>query len=252
MGRARASFGFLLAVATLLLAPALAAQSLSPLAGKLYGSGNRNLVILLHGDVSSGGAADYLYPLAASVASAKTGTIAAAVLRPGYFDASGQKSTGSNNGRSDHYTSRNNALVADTILNLKKQIKPSRVIVIGHSGGSAQLGVIIGRYPGLIDTAILASCPCDIKTWRASRNASAWPASQSPVDFVNKVGKGTRIIAVNGSSDSNTRPALAKAYVELARTAGLDASYIEIPSTAHNLTSGYSEKLRQIAIRELK
>lgn len=243
---------FFAVLATTFFAVAAHAQTLSPLAGKVFGSGNRNLVVVLHGDVSGGGAADYMYALAASIASAKAGTTAVALLRPGYYDRGGQKSKGSNNNRSDHYTSANNALVAQTIQNLKSQLKPNRVSVIGHSGGAAQLGVIIGRYPDLIDVAVLASCPCDINAWRISRGKSSWPASQSPTKFLAKVSKRTKIILVNGTGDTNTRPLLAQNYMKQAQSLGLQASYVPVSGASHNLSSSYSAKLREIATRELK
>jgi pimeloyl-ACP methyl ester carboxylesterase len=167
------------------------AQQFGPLNGKSFGSGNRVLVVLLHGDVPRGGPADYLYETASELARASGGTTAVALLRPGYYDSQGQRSAGSDHGRRDSYTARNNDLVAQSIQALKSRHRPRRVVVMGHSGGAAQLGSIIGRYPGLVDSALLVSCPCDVRRWHPN-----WTQSQSPIQYVRGIGRGTRIRAI--------------------------------------------------------
>ena len=81
----------LISVAVLLLA-ATAARAVepAPLTGAVYGSGADALVIVLHGDVSRGGASDYHYPFAEKVAAQNPGATVVALLRPGYYDDEGQ------------------------------------------------------------------------------------------------------------------------------------------------------------------
>ncbi|MDW3118416.1 MAG: alpha/beta hydrolase [Roseovarius pacificus] len=180
----------LAALLVLGLASMAMAQSPGPLNGQVFGSGNRALVVVVHGDVSKGGPATYHYDLARRIADQNRGVTVFALVRPGYTGQSGAKSPGSNNGRRDHYTKQNNALVAKTIQNLAKATGNSKVIGIGHSGGAAQVGAIAGMYPGLIDSAILVSCPCNITEWRAKRGKSAWRNSLSPHTYI-KHARGT-------------------------------------------------------------
>ncbi|WP_299354023.1 alpha/beta hydrolase [uncultured Shimia sp.] len=228
------------------------AQSPGPLQGKVYGSGNRALVVVQHGDVSSGGAANYHYDFARSVARANKNVTVFALLRPGYSDGKGLKSKGSNSGRRDHYTKTNNKLVAQTIQAMAKQVGTSKIIGVGHSGGAAQLGGVLGLAPGLLDSAILVSCPCDIATWRSKRGKSAWPksASQSPHKQISKIAKGTRITLVVGTNDSNTFPDLSKDYVAAAKARGLSAQYVPVNGAGHGF-SGTQSTVRKLVKTEI-
>ncbi|MCV2894097.1 alpha/beta hydrolase family protein [Lentibacter sp. XHP0401] len=213
------------------------AQSAGPLAGKVFGGGNAGLVVVLHGDVSSGGAADYHYDIAQKIASQNKGVTVLAMLRPGYSDGMGQKSKGSNNQRRDHYTKQNNKLVAQTIQAMAKQVGTSKIVAIGHSGGAAQLGVIIGAYPNLVDSAILVSCPCDIPRWRAMKGRKNWTKSQSPHKFTSKVPTSTRVIAITGNKDDNTNPVLAQDYVAALRAKGVQAQFISANGASHGFNA---------------
>ncbi len=212
------------------LQPAMA-DSFGPLKGVTYGSGNNAVVVVLHGDMSNGKNPTYHYSFAKTVAKNK-GTTAIALLRPGYGDGK-QTSKGSTNNRRDHYTKANNDLVAKALISIKKTYKPRKLIVVGHSGGAAQLGAVIGRYPGIANSAVLVSGPFNISKWRATRN-SDWPRSQSPHKYLKNVPKSTRIIAITGTSDTNTQPKLAKDYITKAKALGLSAQYIPIAGASHS------------------
>lgn len=201
-----------------------------PLTGVEYGAGQRALVVFLHGDLSKGGPADYLYGDAGHAADHFSNVVAAALLRPGYNDAKGRVSPGSANDRRDHYTTQNNALVAQSIANMAHRIGTTRVIAIGHSGGAAQLGAIIGTYPGLIDTAILAGCPCDVVNWRIHRAGyPSWPNSVSPLDLAAQVTKNTEVIAIVGRDDTNTLPVYSQDYVNALKSRGVNARLVLVP-----------------------
>ncbi|MDB9857298.1 alpha/beta hydrolase [Amylibacter sp.] len=234
---------FIFLISIVLLASTASADSFGKLKGQTFGSGSTAVVVTLHGDVSRGGPADYHYASAKSIAAKNKGVTSIALLRPGYSDRAGQKSGGSNNGRRDHYTKRNNDLVAAALKDIKARYKARKLIVVGHSGGAAQTGAIIGRYPNLIDGAVLVSCPCHIANWRNAKGGSPWPSSQSPHRYLKKVSKSTAIVVINGSQDSNTRPAQAKAYVALAKKSGLNPSYVEIGGAGH----GFNKMSRKIA-----
>lgn len=190
------------------------------------------LVVVLHGDVSRGGAADYHVPYAREVGEAPN-TVAVAMVRPGYPDGRGASSGGSNNRRRDHYTATNNAIVAGAVRALKAAYEPERTILIAHSGGAAQAGAIIGRFPGIADAAILVSCPCDVPRWRRMRGRSAWTNSQSPDAFADDVPPATTVVAITGDADGNTDPSLARDYVESLSTRGLDARFVAVQGAGH-------------------
>lgn len=231
--------GLAAVLATVILATAAMAQSPGPLEGKVFGSGNRALVVVLHGDLSDGGPANYHYDLASQIASANKGVTVLAMLRPGYSDGAGLRSKGSNNNRADHYTQRNNAAVAQTIQAMARQIGTSRIVGVGHSGGAAQLGGVLGLAPGLVQRAVLVSCPCDIATWRKLRGRSAWSQSQpqSPDLQIPRIAKGTRIALVVGAKDDNTFPQLSEAYAAAAKARGLSATLVQVPGAKHNLNA---------------
>lgn len=240
-----------LAVPILFAQPAFA-DGPGPLAGRLFGGANKTLFVSLHGDLSRGGQATYHFGIASRVVASASSVTGFALIRPGYSGGSGLKSPGSNNGRRDHYTSKNNALVAQTIKNLKATIGAKRVVALGHSGGAAQLGVIIGRYPGLIDSAVLVSLPAYISRWRKMNSRSAWTKSQSPHSFANKVPASTRVLAFTGGSDSNTSPTLASDYIAKLRARGVPASFTKVRGAKHNYKGALQKAAEKAAKSEVR
>jgi len=188
------------------------------------------LVVLVHGDTSSGGPADYLVPFARSL-TRKVVTVS--LLRPGYEDRAGRKSEGSHNGRRDSYTAQNVDAVGAAIQTLKTRFRARRVIAMGHSGGAAIIGVLAGRRPGLIDAAVLVSCPCDIPSWRAARGRGEWRQSLSPHSYAAKVPKQTTVVAITGSEDDNTSPRLARTYIASLAGNGSLARFEAAPGAGH-------------------
>ncbi len=206
------------------------AADFGPLKGTKYGSGGTSVVVFLHGDVSRGGPATYHKDLMRRLGD--DGLTGIALLRPGYSDGI-QASSGSNHKRRDQYTKTNNDLVAKALSAIKSSHSGKRLVVAGHSGGAAQLGAIIGRYPGLVDSAILVACPCDIKSWRARYRPFPRSEQQSPIKFAGSIGPNTRVIALTGALDDNTFPALAEAYVAKAKAAGTPARFVNVAGADH-------------------
>jgi len=191
------------------------------------------LIVVLHGDVSSGGPAGYHYVTAQDAAALAPNAVGIGMLRPGYTDAEGRRSGGSNNGRRDHYTATNIDIVANGIRALQARHQPTRTIVVGHSGGAATVGVILGRHPDLIDAAILAACPCDVPYWRRSRGRSEWLRSLSPHRVVDEIRADVEIVLINGSRDNNTTSALAKRYADQLASAGQSAEIVNVQGAGH-------------------
>lgn len=213
-------------MAALVLAFAGASASaldMSPLKGVAWGSGDRNLVVILHGDGGSGRYDAY----ANALAKAASGTTVVTLTRPGFRGKAG-RSPGQNS-QKDHYTKRNNKLLAQSLATMKKTLGTRQLIVVGHSGGSGQLGTVIGAYPGIVDVAILAACPCDVPRWRVHRRGrNNWRQSQSPHKFADKIPASTKVYAVSFKRDHNTRPRFAETYYERARAAGVNIT-LSIP-----------------------
>ena len=159
-----------------------------------------------------------------------------AIVRPGYFTRRGRTSEGTNNNRSDNYTPANIAAIGDAVETLKRYYKPDRVVYVGHSGGSAIGGVLIGQRPGLIQAAVLASCPCDIERWRRENGRRLWTQSESPSTYVDRVPTSTTVLAINGTEDDNTFPALAEDYVARLVRAGVRARFVAVEGMGHGFS----------------
>ena len=187
------------------------------------------LLVFIHGDLSGGGPADYIYERAREAVA--DGRVVVGLLRPGYGDGEAQ-STGDNFERNDSYTAHNVDAVAAAIKTLSEHHRASHVVLVGHSGGAAISGVILGRHPGLAAGAVLAACPCDLAAWRTGRRP--WRQSLSPDDFGKRVSGGTRVIAVTGDKDDNTRPILAEDYAKTLAKRGIPARFVLVPGAGHN------------------
>lgn len=221
------------------------AQTYGKLQGAQWGNGSKATVVVLHGDVSGGDGkspANYHYRLASTIASQNGNATVIALLRPGYHDGKGRKSPGRR--EFDQYTSRNNNALAGALKAIKAARPNAELIVVGHSGGAAQTGAVTGRFPGLIDTAILMACPCHLKKWRQGRKQMT--RGQSPHRYVNKIAKDTRVIAITGTADDNTTPALAKDYIARAQKAGLNSSLVLVNGAGHNSKSLYNAMYKAV------
>ena len=208
------------------------------------------LIVLLHGDVSDGGPADYMYPAAQDISSAHPEAIVAHLLRPGYDDGQGRRSTGQAFGRRDHYTAANVDAIAAAIENLADHYTASRVVVLGHSGGAAMAGVMLGRHPEVADAALLLSCPCDIDRWRAERNRSAWTRSESPSAYIDRIPTTLTVVAMTGSGDTTTQPHLARDYIEALQERGVAAEFIRIGGGSHGFRTLWNS-LTQTTLADL-
>jgi pimeloyl-ACP methyl ester carboxylesterase len=205
------------------------------------------LIVVVHGDISDGGAATYHVDFARALA--RPGVVAVALLRPGYAGGDGRRSQGSNYGRSDSYSAATIAAIGGAIVALRRHYRARRVIYVGHSGGAAIGGVLIGKRPKLIDAAVLVSCPCDIARWLVERRQPPWTRSLSPAHHLHRVATSTQVVAITGAADDNTKPHLARGYA--ARLAGrrVRARFEAVDGAGHGFSG--LRAATQAAVKEI-
>ena len=198
------------------------------------------LAVFIHGDGSSGGASDYLSRSAEKVA--QNGVIGVVLIRPGYYDSEKNTSTGTSyRNEGDGYLPQIVDSVAAAVQELKTHHGAARTVLIGHSGGAAISAVMLGRYPGIAEAAVLAACPCHIDEWRGRGGRRPWHRSQSPHSFVSGIASGTKVIAITGGADDNTFPSLAKNYIGALTKRGLEGDFIEVSGIDHNRVTRTAE-----------
>ena len=219
--------------------------------GKPGPAGVYVLYVLLHGNHSDGSPATSMFrPAEAIAAGDRSGSVAVALLRPGYPDGEGAASTGDIGQRADNFHADNVDEVAAAIGELKRRHRPRQVVLVGHSGGAAIAGVILGRHPGLAQAALLAGCPCDVPTWRMARGRyDAW-RSLSPHDFADRIPEGTRVNLLVGSRDDVTPSGLSEAYGRQLMARGLPAAFAVVDGASH--TSVIREPVFVKAARALR
>lgn len=240
------------------LAPLVAAASAAPapgwqplqlggIQGRLYGSpppaGSRAvLVVVLHGDAPFENPS-YQYAFAKRVATAMPGTIAAALLRPGYADGLGAQSKGTRGlATGDNYTPADVDAIDAAIERLKATYRPARTILVGHSGGAAIAADILARHPGTAHAAFLVGCPCDVPAWRSymmrRQPAPVWTlpvSSLSPVALARDVPAGDRIELVVGQLDDVVPKRFSDEYAAALQGRGVDATVVAAPNLPHNI-----------------
>ena len=208
--------------------------------------GNRTLVVFIHGDGSKGGPSDYLAKAAERVAG--DGVTGVVLIRPGYYDSDGAKSTGTSyRRRGDGYRDNIIAAVAGAVAELKSHHSADRVVLVGHSGGAAISGVILGNFPGLANAAVLAACPCNVNKWRSMRGRGPWTRSRSPHRFLDAVPTDIEVVALTGRKDKNTKPVLAREYVAALKERAVTATFVVVANASHNRVARSKEFLDAVA-----
>lgn len=204
---------------------------------------NPNLIFILHGDAPFNNPG-YQYGMAKKVAKQMKNTITIGLLRPGYTDPDSNKSDGiRGEATGDNYTTENIDAISEVIARLKKVYQPKHVVLIGHSGGAAISANIISLKPGLIDKAILVSCPCDLDKWRQYMSTQqpdflAWKKpvhSVSPISVANTIQKQTKVAVIIGEKDDVTPLALSIEYYNKLKEIGTKVNLIQVPDEGHEL-----------------
>ena len=197
------------------------------------------LVVTLHGGLSRGGTADYMVRFAHEVSQLGVSTVA--MMHPGYTGV-GRTSSGRaarDRHRDERYRKREIDSIASALEELKTHHGATRLILVGHSLGAIISGVILGRHPELADAAFLVACPCDLDRWRRGHGRKRLAFAQSPHRYLKKIAPDTKIVALTGSEDNNTRPSNSRRYVAKAKQRGLDARFVLVEGAGH----GYYPRL---------
>jgi predicted esterase len=207
------------------------------------------LFILLHGDFSHESVlSEYYFNRANQLAELAPSATAVAMARPGYQAPSGLGSTGESYGHHDNETAENIDDIAGAIQTLKGIYRPSKLVLIGHSGGAQVAAVILARHPHLADAAVLVSGPFDVAAWKAGRNISGAFRSESPIRYVDRIPLDTRIAVIEGANDTNTFPSLAEQYTAALKARGVPVQLIVVPGADHdaafNASSVYGAALQ--------
>ena len=201
---------------------------------------NPDLIVVLHGDLGGPG---YMYAAARMLAQASDSVIAVGMLRPGYTDDDGNRSSGVG-GRwvGDNYTTQVVDAIAAAIDTLRTAFKPAHVILVGHSGGAAITADLIGRHPHVVDAAVLVSCPRDLPRFRrhmfALQHQPIWlmpVRSLSPMDLAGEVDPTTVVKVIVGGADNLAPPEYSRAYAARLEQQHVSVKLIEIPGAPHNI-----------------
>ena len=200
------------------------------------------LVLVLHGDLPEP-APSYQYEFARVIADRFESVVAAGVLRPGYLDPTGARSSG-DMGRAvaDNYTPEVVDAIARAARELAKDDHAHAVVLVGHSGGAAIAASLLGQHPDLARGAVLVGCGCDPSAWRARRRVETGnpifdgpTRSVLPLDLAPDVAPGTLVRMVVGSEDDVAPPAYSHAYAMALRQRGIDVSVDVVPGLGHNI-----------------
>ncbi|WP_334361431.1 MULTISPECIES: alpha/beta hydrolase family protein [unclassified Bradyrhizobium] len=199
------------------------------------------LVLVVHGD-SPDNPPTYQYRFAQRAAALMSDTVVAAVLRPGYSD--GEDSSDGMRGYTtgDNWTPEVINAMATVLSELKDKYHPRRVILVGHSGGAAIVGNLLGQQGTAVDGALLVSCPCDVTAWRkhmqSVKGGAIWERdvrSRSPLALVDSVPASAKIWLLVGSDDQITPSALTLVYAEALRNRNVAVNVTIAPGLGHNI-----------------
>jgi pimeloyl-ACP methyl ester carboxylesterase len=205
------------------------------------------LVIVLHGDLlgfREVPANTYHYIFADEVTRKIDDAVAAAILRPGYRDHSGERSEGEL-GRAigDNYTRDRVDAVAGVIEELKARFHPAHTVLVGHSGGASMAGNLLGLHPSVADGALLVSCDCHVAGWRKHMrqmepNNPVWSAPidiLSPQDLAGAVSPAVHIALLTGAGDNIVPPSICRGYVEALRKRVHNVTFTIAPGLGHDM-----------------
>jgi pimeloyl-ACP methyl ester carboxylesterase len=200
------------------------------------------LIVVLHGD-SPFKPPSYQYAFARKAAMKMDDVVVAALLRPGYADDTGDRSQGER-GRTtgDNYTPEVVDAVAQAIDQLKAKFHPAGTVLVGHSGGAAITGNVLGRWPSAVNAGFLVACPCDLAAWREHmrerQSARVWSepvTSLSPIKLADQVKSSVHVRLLVGSNDPVTPTEFTQRYAKALQKHGDDVTVTIAPGLEHDI-----------------
>ena len=205
------------------------------------------LVVVLHGDLLGVRAippSTYHYLFAQKAAGAMDDVVMAALLRPGYRDNTGEFSEGERGlTTGDNYTPEVVNAVAQAVEQLKARFHANRTVLVGHSGGAAITGDLIGQWPSEVNGALVISCPCDLEAWRQhmktmQNNDPIWSVpihSISPIDVAGRVSASVVVRLLVGSEDPVAPSEMSQHYAEELRHHDKNVTVTVVPGLYHDI-----------------
>ena len=139
---------------------------------------------------------------------------------------------------------------------LKDRYHPRQAILVGHSGGAAIVGDLLGQQGIAVDGALLVSCPCDLTEWRkhmqSVKGGAFWERpvrSLSPLALVDGVPASAKIWLLVGSDDQITPSAFTLAYAEALRNRNVAVNVTIASGLGHDilLEPIAMERLQEVA-----
>jgi pimeloyl-ACP methyl ester carboxylesterase len=181
--------------------------------------------------------------------------VAAGILRPGYADPSGDRSSGEmGKAVGDNYTPEVVDVVAAAARDLKAKYDAIAVVLVGHSGGGAIAANVLGRHPDVANAALLVACGCDPEAWRARMRAqqpgSLWDepiSSLMPLSLVDGIARDTRVRLLVGENDDVVLPADIARYAVALRARDIEVRLTVAPGLGHNILMS-PESFRELGL----
>lgn len=216
------------------------------------------LVIVLHGD-SPFRTPSYQYAIARIIAKENSNVVTAGILRPGYTDEEGNTSPGiRGNTTGDNYTQEVMDAINRVTQNLVEKHKPSKILLVGHSGGAAISANLLSRYPKTYNSAVLISCPCDLPPWRKHMkslqpNSNIWDEdvdSLSPMEEIGGIDEQAQIVLIHGDKDEVVPMKIARNYNSKLKAEGKRAKLIQLENQPHDIA--FNPKVFQVVSQLVK
>lgn len=180
------------------------------------------LVLVLHGDAPFS-KPSYQYRIAEQIANENDNVVTVGILRPGYTDSEGNRSEGKRgNTTGDNYTREVLEAIQNLAMGLEEKYRPSKIILVGHSGGAAISANLLAEYPDFYAGAVVVACPCDLHEWRAHMKTiqprvKIWNeevSSLSPIEGIDAIDDSIEMIVIHGDNDEVVPIDIARKYVE--------------------------------------
>jgi pimeloyl-ACP methyl ester carboxylesterase len=200
------------------------------------------LVVVIHGDAPRN-EPDYHYVFAAKLAASYRDVVAVGLLRPGYTDPEGYTSDGERGEAvGDNFHVTNTDAIADVIGELKRRWNARKLVVAAHSGGGTLAANILGRYPTLIDQALLVSSVFDVERWRQYMfEQTGLPAFQgeietlSTIDLIAEMSDRVEVTLMVGSQDEIAPHCFSEQYETAARKLDKKVKLVHLEGDGHEI-----------------